>query len=194
MFSKVEREFKLWLESLLSKLPGNVGIKIRAWYYSGKLLSCGRRPRMGENCIIGNASGISIGNNLTCFGNDYLFANEGGRIFIGNNVSINFNVMINASEDGRIVIGDDVLIASGVVMRSSNHRFSEKRVPINMQGHEPGFIIVKNNVWIASNAVLLPNITVGEGAIIAAGAVVTKDVEPYSIVGGVPAVKIKDRN
>jgi galactoside O-acetyltransferase len=62
-----------------------------------------------------------------------------------------------------------------------------------MQGHDGGKIIIEDGVWIGSNAVVLPNTRIGKASIIAAGAVVTKDVEPYSIVAGVPAKKIKDR-
>ena len=53
-----------------------------------------------------------------------------------------------------------------------------------------GEIIIEDNVWISSNCVILPNCTIGEGSIIAAGAVVTKDIEPFSIVGGIPAKRI----
>ena len=57
-----------------------------------------------------------------------------------------------------------------------------------------GEIIIEDNVWISSNCVILPNCKIGEGSIVAAGAVVTKDIEPYSIVGGIPAKKIGNRD
>lgn len=61
-------------------------------------------------------------------------------------------------------------------------------------GLKNGGVVIKENVWIASRATILPGVTIGEGAVVAAGAVVTKDVEPYAIVGGVPAKKIGERN
>ncbi len=101
--------------------------------------------------------------------------------------------MVDASERGTIKIGRDVLIASHVVIRSSNHKFDNRNIPINRQGHTPGTIIIEDDVWIGTSATILPDVVIGKGAVIAAGAVVTKDVEPYTIVSGIPAIKIKER-
>jgi len=65
--------------------------------------------------------------------------------------------------------------------------------PIRDQGHRPGEIIVEDDVWLGANVTVIGSVRVGQGAVVAAGAVVTKDVEPYSIVGGVPAKFIKKR-
>jgi len=72
------------------------------------------------------------------------------------------------------------------VIGSSNHIFTSIYKPINKQGHRPGIINISNDVWIGSNVVILPDVTIGDGAIIAAGAVVTKNVDPFPIVGGGP--------
>ena len=112
----------------------------------------------------------------------------------GFNASINSNVMINARGLGEIKIGENVLIGPNVVLRSNNHNFSEISQPISKQGMKGGKIIIDNDVWIGSNVVILPNINIGRGSIIGAGAVVTSNVQSYSIVGGVPAKEIGKRN
>ena len=89
-------------------------------------------------------------------------------------------------------IGENVLIGPNVVMRTSNHNFSDKNKNIKDQGHNSGDIHIEDNVWIGSNCVILSNVTIGKGAVIAAGAVVNKDVLPFTVVGGIPAKKIKE--
>ena len=80
-----------------------------------------------------------------------------------------------------------------MVLRSNNHTFKSTKIPIISQGMTEGEIIIGNDVWIGSNAVILPNCNIGDGAIIGAGAVVTSNIEPYTVVGGIPARFIKKR-
>lgn len=94
---------------------------------------------------------------------------------------------------GKIVIGNDCSIAPNCVLRASNHTFTSIEIPIREQGHTYGEIVVEDDVWIASNCVVTANTRIGKGSIIGAGSVVTKNVEPYSIMGGVPAKLIKKR-
>ncbi|MBE6500915.1 MAG: sugar O-acetyltransferase [Methanobrevibacter thaueri] len=109
----------------------------------------------------------------------------GKNIHIGENVFINSNCTMQ--DQGGIYIGNDVLIGHNVCLLTLNHDFEiEKRAELH-----PSPIHIKNKVWIGSNATILPGVTIGEGAIVAAGAVVTKDVDAKSIVGGVPAKLIK---
>jgi len=68
-----------------------------------------------------------------------------------------------------------------------NHIFRDKTVPIRIQGETELPVVIGNDVWIGANVVILPGVTVGNGAIIAAGAVVNKNIPEFTIVGGVPA-------
>ena len=97
---------------------------------------------------------------------------------------------MNASIKGNIKIGDNVLIGLNVVCRTANHNF-KKEININKQGHSYGNIEIEKNVWVGANCIILSGVKIGEGAVIAAGAVVNKDVDSYTIVGGVPAKLIK---
>ena len=113
------------------------------------------------------------------------------NITIGNNVSLNRNTMITAK--AKVSIGNDVIIGPNVIINSGNHKTSNTKLPIRKQGHELTPIIIEDDVWIGANAVVLAGTTLGKGSVIGAGAVVTKNIEPYSIVGGVPAHQISIR-
>ena len=115
------------------------------------------------------------------------------KIIIGNNVSLNFNVMINADGGGRIIIGNDVMIGPYTVMRAANHRLDDIEKSMIKQGHVPGKITIKDDVWLGAHVTILPNVTIGESTVIGAGSVVTSDIPPFSIAVGAPAKVIKKR-
>ncbi|WP_373482953.1 DapH/DapD/GlmU-related protein [Acetobacterium sp.] len=109
----------------------------------------------------------------------------------GKNICLGKNVFINSGcrfqDQGGIIIGDGVLIGHNVVLATLNHDVDpQKRSDIF-----PAPIRIGNNVWIGAQATVLPGVTIGDGAIIAAGAVVSRDVPANVIVGGVPAKIIK---
>ena len=109
----------------------------------------------------------------------------------GKNITIGKNVFINSGchfqDQGGITIGNDVLIGHNVVLATINHDLAPSQ---NRKNHYAP-ITLSNNVWIGSNATILPGIRIGEWAVVAAGAVVTKNVDPYTVVGGNPAKLIK---
>lgn len=109
----------------------------------------------------------------------------------GKNITIGKNVFINSGcrfqDQGGITIGDDALIGHNAVLATLNHGFA----PDKRKDLHPAPIVIGKNVWIGANATVLPDITIGDNAIVAAGAVVTKDVPENAVVGGVPAKIIK---
>lgn len=110
---------------------------------------------------------------------------------LGDDVWINRNAQLYAShafKDVKISIGNHVAIGPNTCFFAAGHDTSKLGLDDTAAN-----IVVKDYVWIGGNSTILHGVTIGEGAVIAAGAVVTKDVEPYTIVGGVPAVKLKDR-
>ena len=113
------------------------------------------------------------------------------NISIGKRVAINDNVFLNAY--GGIEIGDNSGIAYGTALISEDHEIGDPSIPIREQGKVGGKITLENNVWIASNCVILRGITIGEGSVVAAGSVVTRSIPPYSIVGGNPARVLRRR-
>src|SRR5881275_1605626 len=114
-----------------------------------------------------------------------LYINYGKNTKIGKNVLINFDCVF--LDLGGITIEDNVLIAPKVSLLSEGHPVS----PNERQSLVPGHIHIKKNAWIGAGATILPGVTVGENAVVAAGAVVSRDVPANTIVGGVPAKIIK---
>ncbi|OFY62262.1 MAG: transferase [Bacteroidetes bacterium RIFCSPLOWO2_02_FULL_36_8] len=122
------------------------------------------------------------------FENSVYIASANG-IKIGSHTHINENVFIQGAE-----IGSYVMIAPNVTLLNSSHDFAQINVPMIQQGEIKNVNpIIEDNVWIGRNVIIMPGIKIGRGSIIGAGAVVTKDVEEYSVVGGVPAKLIKKR-
>lgn len=109
----------------------------------------------------------------------------------GKNITIGKNVFINSGchfqDQGGITIGDGTLIGHNVVLATVNHALEPSKNRLNF--YAP--IHLEEHVWIGSNATVLAGVTIGKWSVVAAGAVVTKDVPPYTVVGGVPARIIK---
>lgn len=105
----------------------------------------------------------------------------------GKNINIGKNVFLNMGckfqDQGGIFIGDGTLIGHNVVLATLNHAMD----PEERSSMIPAPIHIGKRVWIGANATVLPGVTIGDGAIVAAGAVVTKDVPENTVVGGVPA-------
>jgi acetyltransferase-like isoleucine patch superfamily enzyme len=138
-----------------------------------------------------------FGNSLSAVGSNVVFARGvlmryPHRVEIGNNVYVNRGVSITAR--ARIVIGDDVLIGPRVIMDSGNHVFEDGNVPIRLQGFVSRGISVGDDVWIGAGCVVLDGVTIGRGSVVGAGSVVTRDVAPGSVVGGVPARVLRMRD
>lgn len=112
------------------------------------------------------------------------------KLKLGDNSGVGKNAWIR----GHVTIGNNVLMAPNVVILTQNHIFDRVDIPIIQQGTtEEKPVIIGDDCWICQNVIILPGVKVGKGSILAAGAVVTKDVVPYSIMGGNPARLIKQR-
>ncbi len=109
----------------------------------------------------------------------------------GKNITVGENVFINAcchfQDHGGVTLGDGCQIGHNVVFATLNHGLSPEERPITY----PAPIVLEKNVWVGSNATILQGVTIGENAVVAAGAVVTRDVPANTIVGGVPAKFIR---
>ncbi len=139
-----------------------LGISKAVRSFSARLIvnSCGRKINIEKGAVF--ASNISIGN------------------YSG--------IGINCRISGKCFIGNNVMMAPGVTIAPPNHIYERTDIPMNEQGMKKNkSVVIEDDVWICTNAIILDGIHIGEGAIVAAGAVVTKDVHPFSIVGGVPA-------
>lgn len=95
---------------------------------------------------------------------------------------------------GPVEIGNDVMMGPEVVVYTSGHEHSRKDIPMIQQGSTyDKKVVIKDDCWIGRRVIIMPGVTIEKGCIIGAGAVVTRNTEPYGIYGGVPAKRIKDR-
>lgn len=92
---------------------------------------------------------------------------------------------------GPVAIGNHVNLAQGITVTALNHNFENQEQRIDQQGVSTKQVIIGNDCWIGANAVILPGVTIGEHCVVAAGAIVTKNVPAHSLVAGVPARIIK---
>lgn len=109
---------------------------------------------------------------------------------IGDNSGVGLRCELN----GPVSIGNDVLMGPETIVYTQNHKSSDPNLPIRLQGYEPAEeVAIEDDVWIGRRVMIMPGVRIGKGSVIAAGAVVTKDVPPYSVVGGIPAKILKSR-
>lgn len=116
--------------------------------------------------------------------------NAVGDIVIGDHTRIGIHCTII----GPVCIGNHVNLAQGITVTALNHNFADTNKRIDEQGISTQPVVIGDDVWIGANAVILPGVTVGSHSVVAAGAVVTKDVPENCVVGGVPAKIIKQLN
>ncbi|MCR5470685.1 MAG: acyltransferase [Prevotella sp.] len=113
--------------------------------------------------------------------------NAVGDVIIGNYTRIGLHNTII----GPVTIGHHVNLAQGITVTALNHKFKNPDIRIDEQGVSTKPVVIGNDIWVGANAVILPGVTIGDHSVIAAGAIVTKDAPPHSLVAGVPAKIIK---
>lgn len=188
----------------------------RAWW-PGRI-SAGRRLRMralprfrnyrgravfGDRCGIfgtltfelGSPGGeglLKVGDRFVAEDNCTL-SPRGGVITLGDHCSLGEGVILQAHHGSAISIGDHVMIAKGCGVFASNHVHASTLLPMRQQGETGKGVVIEDDVWIGANVIVLDGIRVGKGAILGAGSVITRDVAPFAVVGGVPAVQRASR-
>ena len=115
---------------------------------------------------------------------------NGDRIEIGEKVGFNYGCYVNGF--GGLTIGDRTIIGPYTMIHTANHEMDTDR-PIPEQGWNLGPVVLGSDIWIGMGVCILPGVTLGDGCVVGAGAVVTRDVEPFAIVVGNPAKAIKSR-
>lgn len=113
---------------------------------------------------------------------DFEFEN----VTIGNNVLLGEYCLLASHKNGEITIGNDTMISARVKFCTINHNFDDVEIPIRLQGEDFGCIEIGKDVWIGEDAIILPGVKIGDGAVIGAGSVVSKDIPPYTIAAGNP--------
>ncbi|MDR1856662.1 MAG: acyltransferase [Desulfovibrio sp.] len=171
-------------------IPTPVGTLLRLLAWRWLFERCGS-VRFGRGLTLEGCRNMVLGDGVRLGRGCFVTANN-GRLELERNVAVSPCAHIGA-DDGRIVVGEHVAIGPGTVIRAANHRFDRRSLPIMHQGHAPGQVIVEQDVWLGANCVVTPDVRIGRGAVVGAGAVVTRNVAPFDVVGGVPAKRIGHR-
>jgi acetyltransferase-like isoleucine patch superfamily enzyme len=149
-------------------------------------LSSGVRLRATDGGTIILRSGVHLSRGVTIVA-------QGGFIELGDNVFVGEWSTITAKE--RVVLGANTLVAERVTVRDQDHDiYGGGDTPLAKAGFQVGPVLIGSNVWLAAGAVVLRGVHVGDGAVVAANAVVVEDVAANSVVGGIPAREIGSRN
>lgn len=153
----------------VSTLPfGKLSKKIRYFLVRRVFKKCGKNVNIERGAYFQNGFDIEIGDNS--------------------------GLGINANVPNDLIVGDNVLMGPEVMIFSNTHHYEKKDHLIREQGYDkPKPVIIEDDVWIGARAIILGGIHIHKGAVIGAGSVVTKNVEPYTVVAGVPAKEINRR-
>ena len=169
--------------------------KVGFYFYKGftdfiiDFLGCAPINGKIKKCLL-QTRGAIIGKRLICYQGVWIDIPR--KIKIGDDVDISKDVTITTG--GGVVIGDRVLIGYGSKVLSTNHIIPENvDEPIRFSGHDCKTVSIEDDVWIGANVIILPGVKVGRGSVIAAGAVVTREIPQYSVAAGVPAKIIRSR-
>lgn len=158
----------------------------------GRLIIAGDRTVIESGALLDcrdGSIGLGAGSRIRSGARIYAW---GGQVETGADMSLNSGAIIYGT--GGVTIGNHVRIAANTVIVASSHVFSDLSTPIADQGHTASGIVIEDDVWIGANATILDGVVVGRGSVIAAGAVVNKNIAPFSVVGGVPARLIRSRS
>lgn len=184
MLSYFEKRYGAYMAMLADSL--------RAVFWRLRGASLGARTRVGQDCIIHRPWCFSCGEKAQFERAIYIkITCDAAVVQLGREVFLGYGTELDISD--KLQVGNKVLIAPGCFITDHAHRRAAGDT-IATQGCESAPIRIGDDVWLGAHAVVLPGITIGNGAIVAAGAVVTQDVEPMSIVAGVPARPIGKRS
>ncbi|MBI4931872.1 MAG: acyltransferase [Bacteroidetes bacterium] len=161
--------FELYIGGFLRLMPGVGGLFFRGLFYKMLFSASGKK--------------------LIIYPNVYIIFSH--KISVGDRVAINVGTYLEGR--GGIKMGNNILIGPNVVFATAGHGNSRTDIPMFQQPVTLGEIVIEDDVWIGANVVINMGVTIHKGCIIAAGSVVTKDVPPYSVYGGVPAKFISNR-
>lgn len=163
---KILEEFYHWKMFILMQIPGRIGSYLRKKFLGFR--------KYGEKVFIMHHAWFKVTENIT----------------IGDDVRIHPMTYIDAS--GGLEVGSHIGISPGAQIYTQNHGI-KKNEPYYTQPYILKKVVIEDDCWIGAGSIITAGVTIKKGTIVGAGAVVTKDTEPYSIVGGVPAKKIGER-
>lgn len=179
------------VQALLRSVPGRLGVFLRRLIYR-RIVSGAACFDILEGVVIDGLANLALKEGVTIESRCTLLCPK-ASVRLGKNTYLNKNVRLGSGGSAPLSLGSHVMVGPNVVMDTSRHNSDRTDIPMQEQGLSYAPIVVEDDVWVGANAVITCGVTVGRGSIVGAGAVVTHDVPPYSIVGGVPARIIGNR-
>ncbi len=164
----ISDELWSWFQFVVGWVPGRTGRMLRGLAYG---------------LILRSGGGMSI--------MEWTDIRNPARFRCGRRVSLGTGVTLFCS--GGLTIGSHVMLAPGVRIVTNGHRNERTDIPMRDQGIYEKPVMIGDDVWLGANVIVLPGVTIGRGAVVAAGSVITKDVPEFAIMGGVPARLIRLR-
>ena len=208
------RQKDIIVTTLVGWIPLSLGKSLRRLLYRAILSQIGSSVQIQPGVELWHAGGIEVGDKVK-LARGVSLRNNGpkSRICLGNCVKLEVGVIIKIHFNGdidignhtyigpytclsgnTIKIGNDCRIASHVGIYANNHNFANSKRTIRGQGSSYKGIVIEDDCWLGSGVKVIDGVTVGQGSVIGAGAVVTKNIPPYSIAVGVPAKVISRRH
>lgn len=208
----------LFYRGMLMRMGRYVRIERFSEFVCSHRIELGNAVNIGYNCNLdasGSGNQISLADRVWLYDNIRLSgAGMNGKILLAEEVILDRGIDIKAHDNGcikigkstyigpysciagpgHIKIGEDCMIASHAGIYANNHNFSDPSCTINSQGVTCKGIVIENDCWLGTGVKVLDGVTIGRGSVIGAGAVVTKDIPPYSVAVGVPAKVISQRS
>lgn len=180
---------------IITRIGNLVTAMLNVIWWRWRFYQFGWRSRLGKPDILYNEKFISIGKKVTIYKSARLEVVERPRtnkpiIEIGDGTTIHLYFHCGAAQS--VKIGKDVLIAGRVYISDHDHEFDHPEKPACKAGLKVSPVVIEDGVWIGEGAVILRGVVVGRRAVIGANAVVTKNVPPFTVVGGVPAKIIRE--
>lgn len=210
---RLSRQKEAVLTALLGWVPLSSGRALRRLMYSAILEQIGDSVQIQPGVEFLHAAGIKIGNGVkidrgVCIRNN----GRNSRIYLGNYAKLDLGVIIKTHSSGNVEVGDytyigpysclsgnnikigqDCRLASHLGIYANNHTFADLGHKIRGQGNSYQGIVIENDCWLGSGVKVIDGVIIGQSSVIGAGAVVTKDIPPYSVAVGVPARVVDNR-
>ena len=194
------RVLKHLIKRFLCLMKGVTASGVNVYISPRTMVKRGRKITLGDSVVVerGVMLWVDAERSYITIGDDSYLSSHcilntfNGWITIGNNCTVNSYAILYGH--GGLQIGNDVRIAPQVMIMPMNHIFDDPNIPIRKQGIQAQGVKIEDDVWLGAGAIVLDGVTIGKGSVIGAGAVVTKDIPPYSVAVGVPARVTKKRN
>ena len=204
---------------LFTFFPGALGMVLRKVFWPKMFRSCGRGTLFGIGMVVRQPGKVILGESVviseyaildgrtetdgpsleigdrSILSNNVMLSCKNGSINIGKDVGINAQTVVQSTTGNAVSIGDDCVIGQRcLVIGGGNYDISDRESLIRTSqiAHDGG-VTVENNVWLGANVSVLGGVTVGQGSVAGAGAVVSRSIPPFSICMGVPARVVRER-